>query len=182
MVEFLRTIFVTFFAHILPCWMVMAYENGVWFRWGKFHRVVREGTHLKWPIMDYIKDVDMREYAIDMRAQSLTTSDAIAVAVSVTTRLRVSNPKAHTLKLFDGDGSIETETLRLVGAYVGTHTFDECRDSAAFSKALEGSLKNELQRSWGVEIIKAGISDFVKARTMRLLGIDQITISQGETV
>ena len=140
-------------------------ESGVHLRNGRVHRVIGEGFHWQYPIVDEIQTIPNAQQAIDLPNQTLTTKDGITVNLSGTVRYEVVCPEKTLFTVVDYDDTLQTLAMEIIGEEVPKHTFSP--SSAILARKIHERLET-VAYQWGIDIIQVGITDKAKTRAIRL--------------
>jgi len=140
---------------------------------GRRVTVLGPGLHWICPILGEGTVAPITEQVIDIRSQSLTTMDNIPVAIGVSIAYEVKDAEKAILRVQDWDESLANEALRVVGQFVSTHNYDDCLKSDVFAEQIIKDLKEIATRRWGLKIIRVGLSDLVKCKAFRIMGIER---------
>ena len=154
--------------------IVMPNECAVRTLCGKRPKPLYSGMHFCVPLVGRI-DVDQAvEQVFDIRAQSLTTSDGVCTLVGVSVSYEIVDPVRAQLRILDRDASLESETLRVVGAFVSGNSFDRCADSEWMLSEVVKELRKVATVRWGLKIHRVGLTDFARHRVLRVLGAGNV--------
>jgi membrane protease subunit HflK len=140
-------------------------ESGVHLRCGRVHRVIGEGFHWQWPVVDEIQTIPTSEQMIDLPNQTLTTRDGQSVTMSGTVRYEVVCPEKTLFNVSDYDESIQTLSMEVIGLEVPKV------EHKASSKVLKDKIQNSIEQAvypWGINIISVGITDNAVTFPLRL--------------
>ena len=151
-------------------WIVQPDAAGIITTLGTKVKKVGPGWYIRWPLIHDLQYFTTSPDTIDLRIQSLVTSDGQDVIVGGAFRRRVVNAEAAALKVDNLDTSLATTALGVIGRYVATVEF---KILIAGTKLLERELKEELKkeaRGMGVEIMRVYITDIGRAKNYRVAG------------
>lgn len=142
-------------------------ERAVIMRLGKYSRSLEPGLHHRLPFqIETIKRIVVKRRTDDLMAQSLTTKDNVCVTLSVAVTYSIVDFKHVLLEVDDLNGCISDSTLGAVGEFVGALDYEELRGVASHAK-LTRVVKRQLHE-FGIELHRIQLSEFVKARQIRL--------------
>ena len=140
-------------------------ESGVHLRCGKVYRVIGEGIHWQYPVVDEIQTIPTSEQMIDLPNQTLTTRDGKSVTMSGTVRYEVVCPEKTLFNVSDYDESIQTLSMEVIGVEVPKI------EHRASSNALKEKIMESIELAvypWGINIISVGITDNAVTFPLRL--------------
>ena len=140
-------------------------ESGVHLRCGRVHRVIGEGFHWQYPIIDEIQTIPTSEQAIDLPNQTLTTKDGKTVTVSGTVRYEVVCPEKCLFNVSDYDESLQTLSMEVIG--IELPLIQHSQSSCVLRDRVRDRLENAVY-DWGINIIEVGITDNAETFPLRL--------------
>ena len=140
-------------------------ESGVHLRCGRIHRVIGEGFHWQYPIIDEIQTIPTSEQAIDLPNQTLTTLDHKTITISGTVRYEVVCPEQTLFNVSDYDESLQTLSMEVIGIEVPMIQHSE--SSRVLRERIQTRLEKEVFK-WGINIIEVGITDNAETWPIRV--------------
>ncbi|HUW45763.1 MAG TPA: SPFH domain-containing protein [Dehalococcoidia bacterium] len=156
-------------------WMIFPDEAGIRITGGSRFRPKGPGWYAYWPIIQECVKITVTPQIIDLRDQSLTTSDGHVIAISGAVEYSIRDAKKAILDVQDLDKSLPALCLGKITEYVEVHTLAECR-----AESLKDELKMAIRshvNDWGIKLREVFITDAAKARVIRLM----LPIKQGES-
>lgn len=145
-------------------------EGGVRTTCGRWPKVLKAGIHWVAPIIGEMRVIPVKEQVLDIRTQSLRTKDGVSVVVGVTVAYEVLDTYRAAYEVQDWDQSLSNEILSVVGREIRSRTIDQCVGEE-LSTAICKELRKVATANWGLKIIRVGVSDFDKCRSLRIMGI-----------
>ena len=145
-------------------------QAGVRTTMGRWPRAPGPGLHLLWPVVGEIRTCNVAERVKDVRSQSLTTEDGHVVAAGISVAYSVIDPYRAMFAVADAEAALLNEALRVVGEYVGAHTFEDCSNVNTTCGYVLDELRKVATSRWGLKIWRVGLSDWAKHRAIRLMG------------
>lgn len=151
-----------FFVRIVDAW-----ESGVVLRLGRYHRTVGPGPHLLWPLhVERLLCTHTNRSTTRLEAQSLTTSDGVAVVVSAVVTWRVTNARKVLLEC-DGHQQVmlDSSTGVLAEFVTGVSWADLVTEEfrSTITTAIAGKAKK-----WGIKVTQVQLCDVTRCRSLRL--------------
>jgi regulator of protease activity HflC (stomatin/prohibitin superfamily) len=123
-------IFLTIFLVASSVFIVKQQQNFIIERFGKFHKIVEAGIHLKIPIMDKISHkIDIREVAIDYPPQGVITEDNVTMRVDTVIYYKVSDPLKLAYTIQNPTQAIENLTATALRNVFGELALDKTLNS-----------------------------------------------------
>jgi len=122
-------------------------------RFGRFNRLLRPGVHFVAPVIDRVgARLDMRETALDVPPQRVTTQDNATIEAGAVLGYRIADAVKATYEVAD----LKTALVQLVGtamkSVLGAHAIAElATDRAAINAALKQQVAPAAE-AWGVTV------------------------------
>lgn len=151
-----------FFVRIVDPW-----EGGVVLRLGRYHRTVKPGWRLLWPLgIERLCTVDTYPRISRLSTQSLTTADGTAVVISAVVTHKVTNPKRVLLECGDAEEAlIDSLTGTLAEHVTGASWKDLTTDE--FWETVT-TYAGKRAKKWGVKVLSVQPADVARCRSLRL--------------
>ena len=132
--------------------IVMEYERGVVFRFGRY--ATTKGPGLNWiiPFIDKMAKIGMRTIAFDVPAQDIITKDNVSVKVNAVVYFRVVDPQRAIIQVENylyATSQLAQTTLRSV---LGQHDLDQLlSERDKINKELQDILDHQTD-PWGIKV------------------------------
>jgi len=170
MLDRLIDLFVQFIRVFQICVVINQFEGGVVLRLGKYQRTLKPGFHWLFPLyIDRYYFANVVPESYDVRNQSLTTADGIQVAVGIVLFYGISDIRKFALEVEDAESVLINASKGVVAGIITSYDYDELvlMDLAQeIYPEIAAKAKN-----YGIDVREVAISDFCKARTLRLMGV-----------
>ena len=162
-------------------WCVEPDEGGVRITLGKHTRTIGPGWYVYWPIIHVIRTIEVTPQVKDIRIQSVRTQDGQDICVGLAVMYRIKDAGKAILKVQDYDSSLQALILGIVTEYINGRTLADCSDITAIRDTVLKGIKDDTA-GWGLNIMRAYITDLGVAKNLRLL-LDKpiITVIGGKT-
>jgi regulator of protease activity HflC (stomatin/prohibitin superfamily) len=147
--------------------IVPEFERGVIFRLGRLLGAKGPGLFLIIPFVDRIVKVDLRVITMDVPSQEVITRDNVTVRVNAVVFLRVVDPEASVVKVFDhirATSQISQTTLRNV---LGQSELDELLTEREKLNQTLQKIIDEQTDPWGVKVSAVEIKEVELAEEMK---------------
>ncbi|MFQ5431261.1 MAG: slipin family protein [Nitrospinota bacterium] len=137
--------------------IIMEYERGVIFFFGKYFTTYAKGIKLVIPVVMSMKRVDMRIIALDVPPQDIITKDNVSITVNAVVMYRVMEAENAVIKVEDyhfNTAQISQTTLR---AILGQSELDEVLSR---QEEINGRLQEVIDRQtdpWGIKVTTVAI-------------------------
>lgn len=156
--------------NVLPIKIIHSYEQGVYFKQGKDHKLLRPGFHLHRPIIDSIETMSVVPQTINLPTQSLVTKDGEAITLSSNLEYKITNVRKVYTRVHDLDDSIHNTGMGYLAHFVRKYDYGELTShpQRLEKRVLDGL--NDKVNPWGVKVNEFYVTDLVKARQYRLFG------------
>lgn len=127
------------------------------------------GCYIWLPLLQKAEKVQVKTQVVDLRAQSVWTSDGQNVTVSGAIRYRITNAVKALLDVLDFDKNIQTVGLAVIHNYTNRHTLDQCRVNVEELQQLILKQIRDESQGWGLKIESAYITDTGDTINIRIL-------------
>lgn len=147
--------------------IVNDYQGGVVLRFGKYHRTVGPGLHLKWPFNieeEMITTVVRRTSYLDV--QSITSRDGKPVNASPVVIYKIGNVKRWLLEVDDAEEALNDVTYGLNDALALEHDWADIR-SPDYAEKLTEAVRTE-GVTWGARVEEVKFADRAQSKSLRL--------------
>ena len=144
-------------------------HGGVAFKRGKHIKEIEPGLIFYWPMITELETYPVVRQSLNLPSQTLTTTDGTPITVSCVIIYRIRSIVTALTVQWDLNETIRDLSLAAVKGYVSSHSFDELLGQHG---EAEGALTAELRaalRGYGVEILKAAMTDFARTRVVSLV-------------
>jgi len=146
------------------------FERGVVLRLGKYNRTLGPGFHWLIPFyidIYYFANVVPESY--DVRNQSLTTADGIQVAVGIVLFYGISDIRKFVIEVEDAESVLINASKGVVAGIITSYDYDELVMMDLAQEIYPEIAAKAL--NYGIDVREVAISDFCKARSLRLMGV-----------
>ncbi len=162
--EWIKTLFdwiynLTFFVIIKPD------EGGVLIRCGKYARTIYSGIYFKFPLVDIVERINIREQIVRTQ-QSVTTKDGKMLAVEGVVRYEITDPRKALFSVMDVDDTLNGITEGSINSCVSRTS--KCTHDK-LQKAVLAEIETEAEE-WGVEILDFYIPTLTEQKVYTILG------------
>lgn len=151
---------------VIPVYIIKEYEQGVFFRFGRYKKDCFPGLHWKLPFIDEIDSYPVVTTTLTLPAQSIITSDGVAVVIKTHIKYKISNIKIYAIEVADAIDALSDMTSGINYVVVHSRTYQETCEHD-IEKIITKEAKKEAKK-WGIEIEKVTISDYSKINSLRL--------------
>ncbi len=156
------------FSFIPRMWTVLPDESGVRVTLGKHVKATPPGWYFYWPIIQEIIKITVTPQVVDLRAQSVLTSDGKDMCFGGAIMYKINNAKCAILKIQDYDRSLQALALGIISRYIGSIKSGYKIDVPKIETAILDGVREEAA-GWGLKIMKAYITDLGTAKNIRIL-------------
>jgi hypothetical protein len=161
MFEFFKKI-----AHGLALFFVVApWEQAIRVRLGKRVHLLGAGFYLRVPFIDRVFKQSVRRRLINIRVQTLTTSDGRTISCTGALGFAIVDLRKLYDTLESATDTIENECCALIARFIGQRKIEECR-----APELEQFVRTQLDLTrYGLHGDEFYLTSFCAARTLRLI-------------
>lgn len=157
-------------AGFLPVKTVRSYQQGVKFSLGRDTATLPPGIHWYVPFFQAVEVENTAEETIDLPTQTVTTKDGIPVTFSANVVYLTHDARRRYCGLMNFDRSIGNVARNHLARRVRRLSWDELVQRQSWlERSLARTLTTRAKR-YGVEILEVGITDFTRAKPLRLYG------------
>jgi len=170
MLDRLIDLFVQFIRVFQICVVINEFERGVVLRLGKYNRIIEPGLHWLWPVYYdryYFANVVPESY--DVRIQNLTTADGVQIAIGTVLFYGISDIRKFILEVEDAESVLINATKGVVAGIIQSYDYDELVQLELAKEIYPEIATKALD--YGIDVREVAISDFCKARSLRLMGV-----------
>jgi regulator of protease activity HflC (stomatin/prohibitin superfamily) len=143
----------------LSLFIVNQWEKAVIIRFGRIVDVIEPGIHLRIPIIDSVRKVDMRTQTIDLMGQSAITKDNISVGIDAVVFMMIENAERVITQITNYRDAVSKYAQTAIRNIIGQYNLDDLLESR---EEIALKLKEEidkLSKNWGIDITRAGLQD-----------------------
>jgi len=166
--EWLQTLIERLTCFIPRPTIMTIYEAGLRFTFGKRIKTVTNGWFWYVPLFQRIQWMDIQTQVVDLRSQSVRTSNGQSVIVSGAIQYSVKDVRKAILNVQNVDTALEKLALGVILEFVNNKTLSECHDIEALKREILRGIK-EAAQGWGLKIERVYITDLDKTFNLRLL-------------
>lgn len=153
-----------FFRGMKPWVMVMPWEKAIRIRFGKHVREFGAGMHFRFPHLDEYLIVNTRLRVTTTGTQTISTKDGKTVSASVSIGFLMENPLESFRKVAFPEPTVAAYAGTLLSKYISERVLADIS-----IPDLTNTLLGELGTFGGVHFEFVAVTDFVVAKTFRLL-------------
>jgi len=144
------------------------FTAGVRFTFGKYAKAKRPGWYLVWPLIQKFIWMEVQTQVVDLRTQSVTTSDNKDIVISGAIQYSIRDIKKAVCLVQNVDVSLEILALGIILEFVNTKTLKECQNVKALKAEILKGMR-EAVNAWGVKLERVYMTDLGHTRNIRLL-------------
>jgi regulator of protease activity HflC (stomatin/prohibitin superfamily) len=157
-----------FFPHLR---IVTTTHSAVKFVRGNKVVVLAPGWHWYWPFFTHFEEYPTARQAIDLRAQTIVTTDDKVIAVSALVVYEIADIEKILAHTYDPDDTIRDISLGVVHDVVCQYAWEDLK-AAVRSGKLDRDLRAEMKKgldSYGVRVIRTTLTDLGPCQIIKLL-------------
>jgi len=152
---------------LLGCRIVQQYEKGVVVRFGKIVDVRDPGLNLVIPLIDIMKNIDMRIITLPIPPQKIITKDNVSVDISAVAYFKVVDAVKSMIAIQDIHSAIDQIAQTSLRNIVGKFQLDEILSERVTINAEITKILDGYTESWGVIVNTVEIKDIELPETMQ---------------
>lgn len=159
---------VEWFGQFIPRWeIIQATHGGIKFKYGKHVSALPPGIHFWWPAVTSLKIYPTARQTVDLRTQTLVTTDGKTVGVGGMVTYRVNDMVALLGRTFDADQTIKDICAGAISEVVRTAAWPDLQ-TPDFEKELRSIMKRRLA-PFGVRVLRATLTDCAPIIQLKLV-------------
>jgi regulator of protease activity HflC (stomatin/prohibitin superfamily) len=154
---------------------VFDFQRGLSYRGGKFVEVLPPGRYRIWPFSRrVISVVDLRGQTLAANSQKLLTADQVALTVSLSVSVEVSDPVAYAHKVANPAARLYEDVQLAARALIGGRTLDALlAERDPFNDQLRQAVAMKAE-AYGLRVTGAGLKDVILAPKLRDLLMKEV--------
>ncbi len=152
----------------LKFWSVIReYQNGLVFRFGKFHRILKPGFWFKIPFIDEVSEHFIAVTTISLPAQSLSTVDDCSIVVEAMVKYNVDDIKKYVIDIYDATDAIKDITMSTIKKQIMVKTWRDIKESD-IDNEITKKIRAEVKK-YGIYVHEVTLTSIDKIRSYRLI-------------
>lgn len=153
-----------------PIARVYTWQQGLRVRNGQVKEILYPGLHWRWWFIDEIFKQTSTEQTLDLPACSITTTDGVPIVLSANIAWRVVDVKTQWSTVWSIDVSLAKLMHGLVAQFCSGKSIAELSTNRAALQVYLAQQLTEQGQQWGTEVTRVHVTDFVRARQIKLFG------------
>jgi regulator of protease activity HflC (stomatin/prohibitin superfamily) len=148
-------------------YIVQQWEKAAILRFGQIEAIVDPGLHLRVPVIDVVRRVDMRTQTVDLMGQSAITKDNISVGIDAVVFMRAEDAEKLITQIINYRDAVSKYAQTAIRNIIGQYNLDDLLESR---EEIAIKLKEEidkLAKEWGIDIARAGLQDISLPEDMK---------------
>ena len=150
-------------AAIPPFVVIPPDERGVMVRLGAYRSTFGPGFHWRIPLFDVVRTVNAAVCTLDLPNQTITGNDKQTRTASGYMRYQVKDPQVACLQEDDHEMSLARQAMKEIAAALAVSGTMATAEGAVLDTL------DEFAEAIGIEILEFGLTDYVVAKTIRLI-------------
>lgn len=143
-------------------------ESGVRVTLGRNVKATPPGWYIFVPLFQEITVLTVTQQVVDLRAQSVLTSDRINMCFSGGVCYRVSDATKAILEVQNFDSSLRVMAMGIITRHVSENSFEDINDMAVIENIILNGLR-DAAAGWGLKIMRVYITDIGVTKNLRVL-------------
>ncbi len=159
-------------------------------RLGRYHRTLRSGFNIIWPVIDrprpihwrysenapngrvvhfnkVMERIDLREAVYDFPRQNVITKDNVVIEINALVYFQVTDPMKSVYEIFNLPDAIDKLTQTTLRNIIGELELDECLVSRDTINKRLGSILDDATNKWGVKVNRVELQDITPPADIR---------------
>jgi regulator of protease activity HflC (stomatin/prohibitin superfamily) len=151
-----------------PYVIIMQYQRGVFYRFGKYKRTIPAGMYGKIPLIDHVSIHSIAWETIELDVQSFNTSDNKSVSVKGIVKFRITNVAKYDINVLNAKSAISDVIMGIIINQLKDKTWADIR-GGHYDEAITSAAK-DVAKDWGIKVSTVTLVDIVEGVSVRLFG------------
>ena len=147
---------------------VLPDEGGVRITFGRIVKTLKPGWYTYWPPIQHVQKIGVTPQCVDLRPQSVLTSDNKDMVISGAILYKISDARKAILEVQDYDRSVQTLALGVIAEFMGGHSSEKL-EIPILRELILTKVREEAQ-GFGLKIMRVYITDLGSCKNLRILG------------
>lgn len=155
------------FGSTFKLWTVVDdYEEGVILRFGRYHRTVKPGWAIHYPLIERCITENVVPRTLNLGVQGLTTIDGLSITVAAVVTAQVQDVRKSLLEVESVGQAVMDSCYGVIGDFVCASTWEQMLNPEHLLQLPK--LCQKIARKYGIEILRVQLSDKSRSRSLRL--------------
>jgi len=154
--------FVTRFVKI-----IVQYERGVLFAFGKFVKILEPGVNIVIPVYHRLEKIDTRVNTIDVPKQEVMSRDNVPVNINAVLYFRVSDPEKAILNVENYIYAVSKYAQTSLRNVTGEASLDELLSERQNISEKIRKIVDEATDQWGIQVVAIEVQDIELPESMK---------------
>ena len=163
---------IEWFGQLFPRWVIVSPPMGALkFVGGKRVVALGPGVHWYWPVRTEFKEWPLARQAVDLRAQTICTSDDKTIVIGGMVVYEVKDLEQLLAHTYDPEETVREISLSAFHDVCGAHSWESLK-GAQRSGALDRDLRREVKKgldAYGVTVLKTMLTDLAPCKVIKLM-------------
>ncbi len=147
---------------------VLPDEGGVRITLGTKVKLLKPGWYIYYPPIQYVEKIGVTPQPIDLRAQSVLTTDDKDLAISGAILYKIVDARKAILEVQNYDKNVVNIALGVIAEHIGSHASDKL-EVEKLREAVLTKVREEAA-GFGLKIMRFYITDLGHTRNLRVFG------------
>lgn len=139
--------------------IIIQYERGVLFAWGKFVEIRNPGVNFVIPFYHRLEKIDMRVTTIDIPKQEVMSKDNVPVNINAVLYFRVFDPEKAILNVEDYIYAISKYAQTSLRNVTGEASLDEMLSERQQIAEKLRKMVDDATDQWGIKVVALELQD-----------------------
>lgn len=158
----------SFIKNITPYVIILQFQKGVRYTFGKNAKVLNPGIYFKFPYLQIVVSENITDTTSCLAAQSVITDDRKEVIVKAIVGYCITDIEKFYNKVTDTRSAILDISSVVIKNNIQANNYDDIlKDPVTFSDLLRSEVQKQVKK-YGIKINFIGITDFTASRSYRL--------------
>jgi len=140
-------------------YIVKQWEQAAILRFGKIIKIMGPGLHMKVPLLDSVRRLDLRTQTIDLLGQAAITKDNISVGIDAVAFIKIEDAEKVILKIMNYADAVSKYAQTAIRNIIGRYNLDDLLESREEIAEMLKEEIDKLSKDWGIDVTRVGLQD-----------------------
>ncbi len=140
-------------------YVVKQWEQAAILRFGRIIKIMGLGLHVKVPILDSIRRLDLRTQTIDLLGQSAITKDNTSIGIDAVAFVKIEDAEKVIMQIVNYADVVSKYAQIAIRNIMGRYNLDDLLESREEIAEMLKEEIDKLSKDWGKDVTRVGLQD-----------------------
>ena len=140
-------------------YVVKQWEQAAILRFGRIIKIMGPGLHVKVPILDSIRRLDLRTQTIDLLGQSAITKDNTSIGIDAVAFVKIEDAEKVIMQIVNYADAVSKYAQTAIRNIMGRYNLDDLLESREEIAEMLKEEIDKLSKDWGIDVTRVGLQD-----------------------